>query len=267
MEVYLDVVFIENAIIDLFLILVTLRLLRLKYRKGGIYIAAIIGGIYGLTPIVDSVVLSNAFLKVIFAIVMIVLSLKEKVLRNIFKATVMFFMLSFTMCGVMFISLLSSSTYTISGGMNTSNYSIRWVMISLLFVGVIAIRVYDTIKERAVIDNFIYDIYIKNDEKILMLKGFLDTGNELREPITNLPCILIEDEYLLQLELKKEDEYFIRYKTIDSSDILHGFRSDFIKIKGKDDSAWREIDAIVCGCKTILSKENDYQVLLSRGII
>ena len=56
MEVYLDVVFIENAIIDLFLILVTLRLLRLKYRKGGIYIAAIIGGIYGLTPIVDSVV-------------------------------------------------------------------------------------------------------------------------------------------------------------------------------------------------------------------
>ena len=111
------------------------------------------------------------------------------------------------------------------------------------------------------------DNYIKNDEKILMLKGFLDTGNELREPITNLPCILIEDEYLLQLELKKEDEYFIRYKTIDSSDILHGFRSDFIKIKGKDDSAWREIDAIVCGCKTTLSKENDYQVLLSRGII
>ena len=59
----------------------------------------------------------------------------------------------------------------------------------------------------------------------------------------------------------------IRYKTIDSSDVLHGFRSDFIKIKGKDDSAWREIDAIICGCKTTLSKENDYQVLLSRGII
>ena len=28
-----------------------------------------------------------------------------------------------------------------------------------------------------------------------------------------------------------------------------------------------EIDAIICGCKTTLSKENDYQVLLSRGII
>ena len=45
MEVYLDIVFIENAIIDLFLMLVTLRLLRLKYRKDGMYIAAIIGGI------------------------------------------------------------------------------------------------------------------------------------------------------------------------------------------------------------------------------
>ena len=257
MEVYLDIIFIENAIIDLFLMLVTLRLLRLKYRKDGIYIAAIIGGIYGLAPIVGSAVLSSTLLKIIVAIIMIILSLKEKVLSNIFKATIMFFMVSFTLCGVTFMSLLSSSTYTIYGGMSTSDYSIRWILISILFVGVIAIRVYDTIKERAVIDNFIYDIYIKNDEKILMLKGFLDTGNELREPITNLPCILIENEYFLQLEFNKKD----------SSDVLHGFRSDFIKIKGKDDSAWREIDAIICGCKTTLSKENDYQVLLSRGII
>ena len=267
MEVYLDIIFIENAIIDLFLMLVTLRLLRLKYRKDGIYIAAIIGGIYGLAPIVGSAVLSSTLLKIIVAIIMIILSLKEKVLSNIFKATIMFFMVSFILCGVTFMSLLSSSKYTIYGGLSTSDYSIRWILISILFVGVIAIRVYDTIKERAVIDNFIYDIYIKNDEKILMLKGFLDTGNELREPITNLPCILIENEYFLQLEFNKKDEYVIRYKTIDSSDVLHGFRSDFIKIKGKDDSAWREIDAIICGCKTTLSKENDYQVLLSRGII
>ena len=196
MEVYLDIIFIENAIIDLFLMLVTLRLLRLKYRKDGIYIAAIIGGIYGLAPIVSSAVLSSTLLKIIVAIIMIILSLKEKVLSNIFKATIMFFMVSFMLCGVTFMSLLSSSTYTIYGGMSTLDYSIRWILISILFVWVIAIRVYDTIKERAVIDNFIYDIYIKNDEKILMLKGFLDTGNELREPVTNLPCILIENTIL-----------------------------------------------------------------------
>lgn len=266
MEVYLDVVFIENAIIDLFLILVTLRLLRLKYRKGGIYIAAIIGGIYGLTPIVDSVVLSNAFLKVIFAIVMIVLSLKEKVLRNIFKATIMFFMLSFTMCGVMFISLLSSSTYTISGGMNTSNYSIRWVMISLLFVGVIAIRVYDTIKERAVIDNFIYDIYIKNDEKILMLKGFLDTGNELREPVTNLPCIILESNYFNQFDVPEDKKFIIKYDTINEIGEVKGFKGD-IMIRNEDSNSWTKISAIICRCERKLSKEDEFHALLSRGII
>ena len=266
MEVYLDVVFIENAIIDLFLILVTLRLLRLKYRKGGIYIAAIIGGIYGLTPIVDSVVLSNAFLKVIFALVMIVLSLKEKVLRNIFKATIMFFMLSFTMCGVMFISLLSSSTYTISGGMNTSNYSIRWVMISLLFVGVIAIRVYDTIKERAVIDNFIYDIYIKNDEKILMLKGFLDTGNELREPVTNLPCVIVENNYFNQFDIPDDKKFIIKYDTINEVGEVKGFKGN-IMIKNEDSNSWTRVDAIVCGCERKLSKEDEFQALLSRGIV
>ena len=154
MEVYLDIVFLENAIIDLLLMLVTLRLLRLKYRKNGMYIAAIIGGIYGLAPIVDSTVLSSTLSKIIVAIIMIYLSLKERVLSSIFKATIMFFMVSFTLCGVTFMSLLSSSTYTISGVMNASDYSIRWLLISILFVGVIAIRLYDTIKERAEIENF-----------------------------------------------------------------------------------------------------------------
>lgn len=266
MEVYLDIIFIENAIIDLFLMLVTLRLLRLKYRKDGIYIAAIIGGIYGLAPIVGSAVLSSTLLKIIVAIIMIILSLKEKVLSNIFKATIMFFMVSFTLCGVTFMSLLSSSTYTIYGGMSTSDYSIRWILISILFVGVIAIRVYDTIKERAVIDNFIYDIYIKNDEKILMLKGFLDTGNELREPVTNLPCVIVENNYFNQFDIPDDKKFIIKYDTINEVGEVKGFKGN-IMIKNEDSNSWTRVDAIVCGCERKLSKEDEFQALLSRGIV
>lgn len=266
MEVYLDIIFIENAIIDLFLMLVTLRLLRLKYRKDGIYIAAIIGGIYGLAPIVGSAVLSSTLLKIIVAIIMIILSLKEKVLSNIFKATIMFFMVSFTLCGVMFMRLLSSSTYTIYGGMSTSDYSIRWILISILFVGVIAIRVYDTIKERAVIDNFIYDIYIKNDEKILMLKGFLDTGNELREPVTNLPCIILESNYFNQFDVPEDKKFIIKYDTINEIGEVKGFKGD-IMIRSEDSNSWTKISAIICRCERKLSKEDEFHALLSRGII
>ena len=266
MEVYLDIIFIENAIIDLFLMLVTLRLLRLKYRKDGIYIAAIIGGIYGLAPIVGSAVLSSTLLKIIVAIIMIILSLKEKVLSNIFKATIMFFMVSFILCGVTFMSLLSSSTYTIYGGMSTSDYSIRWILISILFVGVIAIRVYDTIKERAVIDNFIYDIYIKNDEKILMLKGFLDTGNELREPVTNLPCVIVENNYFNQFDIPDDKKFIIKYDTINEVGEVKGFKGN-IMIKNEDSNSWTRVDAIVCGCERKLSKEDEFQALLSRGIV
>lgn len=267
MEVYLDIIFIENAIIDLFLMLVTLRLLRLKYRKDGIYIAAIIGGIYGLAPIVGSAVLSSTLLKIIVAIIMIILSLKEKVLSNIFKATIMFFMVSFTLCGVTFMSLLSSSTYTIYGGMSTSDYSIRWILISILFVGVIAIRVYDTIKERAVIDNFIYDIYIKNDEKILMLKGFLDTGNELREPVTNLPCIIVENTYFNQFEIDDDKKFIIKYDTINEVGEVKGFKGQNIMIRNEEANSWTKVEAIVCGCERKLSKEDEFQALLSRGIV
>ena len=157
MDVYIDIIFIENMIIDLFLMLVTLRLLRLNYSKRGIYLSAILGGVYGLVPITNSEILNSMFFKIAIAILLVTLSLKEKVFSNILKATVMFFMVSFTLCGVSFIGVMYSTTYTISGGMDISNYSVKWILISLLFVGVIAIRIYDTVNERAVIENFIYE--------------------------------------------------------------------------------------------------------------
>jgi len=34
------------------------------------------------------------------------------------------------------------------------------------------------------------------DDIKYVIKGFLDTGNELREPITNLPCIIVEEKII-----------------------------------------------------------------------
>ena len=267
MEIYIDVYILENIIIDLFLLLLSFKLLRFNFNKRNIYIAAVVGGIYALVIFCNVKILSSIAMRILMVVFMMYISLENKNLKYILKSTTVYFMLTFMLGGACFAAVQMQNSYIIGKAFVVQSNSIKYLVLIIAIAFIFITRIADLIKERAVVKNFLYDIYITEGQKSVLTKGFLDTGNELREPITNLPCILIEDEYLLQLELKKEDEYFIRYKTIDSSDILHGFRSDFIKIKGKDDSAWREIDAIVCGCKTTLSKENDYQVLLSRGII
>lgn len=267
MEVYIDIYLLENIIINLFLLLLTFKLLRINYKKRNVYLAALLGGIYGLVIFCNVKIFSSIGIKMLVPSIMIYISMEKRNLKFVFKSLVVFFMLAFMLSGICFGMIQMQNTYLIGQEFVIKNNSASFIVLSVAIIFIFTTRIVDLLKDRAMVKNFLYDIYITEGTRTVLVKGFLDTGNELREPITNLPCILIENEYFLQLEFNKKDEYVIRYKTIDSSDVLHGFRSDFIKIKGKDDSAWREIDAIICGCKTTLSKENDYQVLLSRGII
>ena len=43
MEIYIDVYILENIIIDLFLLLLSFKLLRFNFNKRNIYIAAVVG--------------------------------------------------------------------------------------------------------------------------------------------------------------------------------------------------------------------------------
>ena len=48
MEVYIDIYLLENIIINLFYCYLLFRLLRVNYKKRNVYLAALLGGIYGL---------------------------------------------------------------------------------------------------------------------------------------------------------------------------------------------------------------------------
>ena len=102
---------------------------------------------------------------------------------------------------------------------------------------------------------------------ILILKAFLDTGNELREVVSNLPCIIIEDRYLKEIDIKENDKYIINYNTITECGQLEGIKGDKIMIRNSLNDEWQRIDAIICKSPMVLSKDNDYQALLSRGVI
>ena len=46
MEVYIDIYLLENIIINLFLLLLTFKILRLDYKKKNLYLSSLLGGIY-----------------------------------------------------------------------------------------------------------------------------------------------------------------------------------------------------------------------------
>lgn len=265
MVVYIDILIIENFIVNLFLLITTMKLLKYKYDKK-IYISSVIGSIYTLVIFLENNIFTSLFFKILIVVLMVALISKKILLTKIIKMTLTFFLLSFTLCGLSFAVSLMDNPFNILEGFSINNFKVKNLILSLMVIYIITIRIVAVIRDRANLCNFIFDIELKDEKITLYLKGLLDTGNGLREPVTNLPCIIIEKDIMESLNFISNERYFINFNTVSEEGSLQGIKTSNIRIK-QDNSEWINIEAIICSCKNKLSKENEFNALLSRGVI
>lgn len=267
MEVYIDIYLLENIIINLFLLLLTFKLLRFNYKKRNIYLAALLGGIYGLVIFCNVKILSSIFIKILIPMAMVYISMEKRNIKYILKSAVVFFMLAFMLGGICFGTIQMQNTYLIGQEFVIKNNSLKYMLLSIAVIFIVITRLVDLLKDRAMVKNFLYDIYITEGTRTVLVKGFLDTGNELREPVTNLPCIIVENTYFNQFEIADDKKFIIKYDTINEVGEIKGFKGKNIMIRNEESNNWTKVEAVVCSCERKLSKEDEFQALLSRGIV
>lgn len=267
MEVYLDIIILENFIVNLFLIIISFKILKYEYSFKKALMAASIGGIYSLCMIIKEISFLKAFyIQLLVAFFMIYLPIIKKQKINLIKSFFVFMASSFFLSGLIFKFILSTQKYTIIDGVVIKNLNVKYLILGVFILFIVLERITTAIRDRNIVSNFIYDIELDVKEKKISIKGFLDSGNELREPITNLPCLLIEKAELKDINLTKDQMYKIPYRAIGYSGGLYGFKVKHIRIL-KDGKVWRELEGIVCPCDDKLSKENEFVGLISRGVI
>lgn len=265
MVVYIDVLLFENFVINLFLLLLTFKLLRFSYKKS-IYLSSILGAVYTLALFLEWPFSTSFIAKLLVAALMVSIAIEKRRINNILKCIGCFFILSFTLAGLSFSFALMGNEYDIFQKFEMNNYSIKYILISIMILYIFITRGYEYLREKNIVKSLIYDIEISVNKNIFYIKGFLDTGNELREPVTNLPCIIVEDRYLTGVQVPKGEYFNISYSTIGENGKIKGFKGEKIRIRSKDEE-WRTVDAIICSCKNKLSKEDNFNALLSIGII
>ena len=267
MEVYIDIYLLENITINLFLLLLTFKLLRIDYKRRNVYLAALLGGIYGLVIFCNVKIFNSLVLKILIPTSMIYISIEKRSLKFIFKSVIVFFVLSLMLSGICFSTLQMQNKYIVGQEFVIRNNSAKFIILSVAITFVFITRIVDLLKDRAMVKNFLYDIYITEGTRTVLVKGFLDTGNELREPATNLPCIIVENSYFNQFEIADDKKFIIKYDTINEVGEVRGFKGQNIMIRNEESNSWRKVEAIICGCERKLSKEDEFQALLSRGIV
>jgi stage II sporulation protein GA (sporulation sigma-E factor processing peptidase) len=263
--VYIDLLILINLIVDFFLLYITGKTLKLKMKFRFVFLAASIGSIYTITLIYPGLELFSAFyFKIIVSVILIYISFGNRGFVTNLKILSVFILYSMLLAGLCIF--IQYNKYSYVDGPVIINFSYQWLFASLMVLYMIIDRLVAYIKDRNKLFTLIYNIDIVFKNKCKTVRAFLDTGNELREPVTNLPVIIVESSVFENMDLKGESKFYIPYRVINGGiGKLQGFKADVVRIDFGKEIKYRE--AIIAICQEKLSKLGDYHALLSRGII
>lgn len=297
MHVYVEYLIIENTIINYIILYVTKKVSRTDTSIQRMFLSAIISSLYVLVFFFPSLNFMTKFsIKFSISIFIIILAFNPEKFYTFIKLLIVFYAITFLFAGA---SLgLFYFLKTDSGIINDTFYIFDFP-IEFLILG-IAISIF-------LIKYFINFLQIKLGKKDIMttviinlndkkaqLIALVDTGNSLREPLTQKPVIIVEYFAIKDILPKKLEKLFmntgelqldtiaevmlevnseiklkvIPYKTIGRSNgMLIGFKPDEIYID--DESFKKRIvnDVIVGIYNDKLSIDDKYRCLLHPEIL
>lgn len=267
MKIYADVLILENSIVNFFLLTLTMKMIKHKCKIVALICSSIIGGIYTLVLIIPQLtVMTNLPCKLVVAYIMVRIAYGRNNIINNIKVLFVFLLVTFTLSGLCFLLSLQQNIYILGNSFRIEKYSIKYIMLGIMIVYVIYVRLIEYIRNKLFVNNYIFQLEFEIQDKKYNFKSFLDTGNELREPITNLPCILIEKNLIEDINFDCNNTYHILYDSIGYGGELKGVRINNVKLNSNK-FLDKKIDAIICPCTEKLSKENEFNALLSRGVV
>ena len=296
MTIYLDVVLLENLCMNYIILFALGYILKLKRKHFRIVISAFIGGVYSILAYIHLMeIYSNIIVKIIISIVMVYIAYIPKSAKELFKELIFFYLISFAFGGCAFALLyfIKPEEILMKNGVLVGTYPIKIAILGGI-VGFILLSISFYIIKRKINRKNIYcNLIIYFEKKSIDINALIDTGNMLKDPISNMPVIVVEKESLKALlpeEILGNTEnifngnvenslyeefnlkYLSKFKVIPfkslgrENGLLLGFKVDKVLIKTEEKEL--EIENVIVGIyKGRLSKNNEYSALIGLDII
>lgn len=227
MTIYLDLVFFINFFFDFLLLFGTKYILKTRTKLYRLILGGLLGSLSILFLFLKINSLELFILKIIISALMILITFGK---NNFFKTYLYFYILSIFLGGGMYF-LNNSFSQKHKGLIFINNgLSINIVIIIIISPVIIYYYVKEHLKYKNSISNYhLVDIYLNN--KKYNLKGYLDTGNTLKDPYKSRSIVLLN---LDKLRIKNKKCIYVPYKTITETGIIKCFSVDKIVIDNKE---------------------------------
>ncbi|MDO7905398.1 sigma-E processing peptidase SpoIIGA [Paenibacillus sp. JX-17] len=211
MVVYIDLIFLTNLLIDGVLLQVTAWMRKLRPSWWRTLLSAAIGAMYVVMMFVPELSFMFTFLiKFALSVLMLLVAFGFGSLQQYIRTLGAFYIVNFVaaggILGVHYLlqnsgELFNGIWYTTSGGLSFELQIGMWSVLILLFVTLLLFRIVQGSKGRndrmAV---FLGKVEANIDGVQICCTGLVDTGNQLTDPLTRVPVMVMEaslwSEYL-----------------------------------------------------------------------
>lgn len=298
MVIYFDVVLLINFLMNFLILVFVAIVLKLKVNIAKLLAGAIIGCLFLISIIKpDLVILETLSFKLILSAAMILASFRPCGLKDFIKILGFFYLVSFMVGGGAF-ALFYFYNLSYPNSSNTlliNNISVPWwiLLISssilLLFFKYLWPLLYRMLSK----DILLVPMKVEFDDRGLEITALIDTGNDLRDPVSNYPVIIVEFNAIRSLfsselqavfmnepdvdfkeigELISKSKWAKRFRIIPfesigkSRGLMLGFKPDMISVNF--DNKILEIKNAVLGIyQRALSPDGSYRALLNRDVL
>ncbi|MGI5880121.1 MAG: sigma-E processing peptidase SpoIIGA [Syntrophomonadaceae bacterium] len=203
-KVYADITFLINFLMDFIILWASARLVNLPVKYGRLLIAAIIGAFYAVGYVLPDLTWGyNWSLKILVSAILVYIGLNPDTFQKYIKGFTYFYAINFLVAGTT-IGL----SYLVSNNLS-SDYFI-WLIGGITVALWIGYRGENILVNRIIPALLKYPLEVRIENRQCAGQGFLDTGNGLRDPLTNRPVIIAEYQWIKDL---LPDDFITVYET------------------------------------------------------
>lgn len=198
MVVYLDTLFLLNALMDYLLLLCSARLAGEALHRIRMALAAVLGGIYAAAVMLPGTdFLLHPACKVGAAVLMVLIGLGAS--RRLLRQTVIFFALACAFGGgVLAVSLLGREGLSLGGGLIYSGMDIKIVLLSAAGCYALITLTLQRVG-RHTAGRELVRATLRLLDKEISFTALVDTGNTLTDPASGRPVLVMDAQRVLPL--------------------------------------------------------------------
>ena len=293
--IYLDIIFLENLVMNSIILYATSIILKIKPKTIKIILSSAIGSLYVIISYVTEITIYTTIVsKAILAIVMVYVAFSPQNIKKMWKQVAIFYLTSFVFGGVTLylIYYIKPQEILTKNGMFIGDYVLKVIMLGAI-VAFITIKIsLKIIKTKITSKDMYCKIKFKINENYIETNAMIDSGNLAKEPITNIPVVIVESTLLektIPLEILNNIEkilsgdlsefskeikqnYISKFRCIPYSSLgkqngmLLGIRIDEIQVFTEDENKTTK-NVIIGIYDKSLTKRGEYRALIGIDLI